>query len=141
MTRLNASASRIALDLGATGATDVTGFGLLGHLGRMARESSVDVTIDTTRVPLLDGVRALADAGVVSGGALRNVNWVREQLDQGSIDDLTVTLLADPQTSGGLAFGIDESKVDEALTALSAGGHRAACIGRAERGGGLLTLR
>jgi selenide,water dikinase len=141
MTRLNAPASRVALEFGATGATDVTGFGLLGHLGRMARESGVDVAIDTARVPLLDGVRALADAGVVSGGALRNVNWVREQLDQGSIDDLTVTLLADPQTSGGLAFGIDESKVDEALSALAAGGHQAACIGRTTPGRGQLVLR
>ena len=105
MTFLNGRASRVALDNGATGATDVTGFGLLGHLGRMARESSVDVTIDVARVPLIDGARALAEAGAISGGAMRNVNWVDEQLDRGAVDELTVTLLADPQTSGGLVFG------------------------------------
>jgi selenide,water dikinase len=141
MTKLNAAASRVALDHGATGATDVTGFGLLGHLGRMARESSVDVTIDCTSVPLLDGVRALAEGGVVSGGALRNVNWVREQLDQGTVDDLTVTVLADPQTSGGLVFGVHENEVDEALVALAQSGHRAARIGTAGRGAGRLVLR
>jgi selenide,water dikinase len=141
MTLLNAQASRIALDNGATGATDVTGFGLLGHLGRMARESWVDVTIETARVPLLDGARALAEGGAVSGGALRNVNWVRDQLDQGRVDDLMLTLLADPQTSGGLAFGIDEARVDGALDALAKSGHRAACIGLAERGSGRLSLR
>lgn len=141
MTLLNARASRVALDHGATGATDVTGFGLLGHVGRMARESAVDVTIDSARVPLLDHARALAEAGAVSGGAMRNVNWVREQLDQGSVDDLTLALLADPQTSGGLAFGVDESKVDSVLAALTATGHRAACVGRADRGNGRLRLR
>ena len=141
MTLLNARASRVALEHGATGATDVTGFGLLGHVGRMARESGVDVTIDSAGVPLLDGARALAEAGAISGGAVRNVNWVREQLDQGTVDDLTVTLLADPQTSGGLAFGIDESKVESALAALLESGHRAACVGRAARGSGRLVLR
>jgi selenide,water dikinase len=141
MTFLNGPASRVALANGATGATDVTGFGLLGHLGRMARESTVDVTIDVARVPLIDGARALAEAGAVSGGALRNMNWVDEQLDRGGVDDLTVTLLADPQTSGGLVFGLAERHVDAALDALTKSGHRAARIGRAGVGTGRLLLR
>ena len=141
MTFLNSRASRIALDNGATGATDVTGFGLLGHLGRMARESTVDVTIDVARVPLIDGARALAEAGAISGGAMRNVNWVDEQLGRGDVDELTVTLLSDPPTSGGLVFGIDEANVDTALEALSGSGHRAARIGRARSGTGRLLLR
>ena len=141
MTFLNGRASRVALDNGATGATDVTGFGLLGHLGRMARESSVDVTIDVAHVPLIDGARALAESGAISGGAMRNVNWVDEQLDRGTVDELTVTLLADPQTSGGLVFGLSEAHVDTALEALASSGHRAARIGRARRGTGRLLLR
>ena len=136
MTFLNAKASRIALDNGATGATDVTGFGLLGHLGRMARESGVDVTIDVARVPLIDGALELAQAGAISGGAMRNVNWVDAQLDRGAVDDLTVTLLADPQTSGGLVFGVEEANVDAALGALASSGHRAARIGHAGPGTG-----
>jgi selenide, water dikinase len=141
MTFLNGRASRVALDNGATGATDVTGFGLLGHLGRMARESSVDVTIDVAHVPLIDGARSLAESGAISGGAMRNVNWVDEQLDRGTVDELTVTLLADPQTSGGLVFGLSEAHVDAALEALASSGHRAARIGRARRGTGRLLLR
>jgi selenide,water dikinase len=141
MTFLNARASRVALDNGATGATDVTGFGLLGHLGRMAGESAVDVTIDVGSVPLIDGARALAEAGAISGGAIRNMNWVHEQLDRGGADELTVTLLADPQTSGGLLFGIDEANVEAALAALASSGHRAASVGRARRGSGRLVLR
>jgi selenide,water dikinase len=141
MTLLNARGSRIALDRGAAGATDVTGFGLLGHLGRMARESAVDVTLDVAAIPLIDGARALAEAGAVSGGAMRNINWVDEQLDRGTADELTVALLADPQTSGGLVFGIDEANVDAALGDLASSGHRAARIGRARRGSGRLQLR
>ena len=141
MTFLNGPASRVALDNGATGATDVTGFGLLGHLGRMARESSVDVTIDVAKVPLIDGARALAESGAISGGAMRNVNWVDEHLDRGAVDELMVTLLADPQTSGGLVFGLAETHVDAALDALASSGHRAARIGRARRGTGRLLLR
>jgi len=141
MTWLNGPAARVALDSGATGTTDVTGFGLLGHLGRMARESGVDVTIDVARVPLIDGARALAEAGAVSGGAVRNVNWVDAQLDRGTADELTVALLADPQTSGGLVFGVDEDKVEAALAELTRSGHRAARIGQAQAGSGRLVLR
>ena len=71
---------------------------------------------------------------------MRNVNWVNAQLDRGAVDDLTVTLLADPQTSGGLVFGIEEKNVDTALSALASGGHRAAQIGRARAGTGTRRL-
>ena len=141
MTLLNARGARVALDNGAVGATDVTGFGLLGHLGRMARESGVDVTLDVASVPLIDGARALAEAGAVSGGAVRNINWVDEHLDRGSADELTVALLADPQTSGGLVFGVDEACVEAVLGDLASSGHRAARIGVAYAGTGRLLLR
>jgi len=90
---------------------------------------------------LIDGARALAEAGAVSGGAVRNVNWVDAQLDRGTADELTVALLADPQTSGGLVFGVDEDKVEAALAELTRSGHRAARIGRAQAGSGRLVLR
>jgi selenide,water dikinase len=77
------------------------------------------VTIDVARVPLIDGALDLAEAVPISGGAMRNVNWVDAQLDRGPVDDLTVTLLADPQTSGGLVFGYREAKVDAALATLA----------------------
>ena len=101
MTELNRDASRAALDAGHTCATDVTGFGLLGHLLKLCRASGVDAVVDVDAVPVLDGAReSLADR-FVPGGSLRNLAWVRPHLDSAvSEDDLVV--LADAQTSGGL---------------------------------------
>jgi selenide,water dikinase len=141
MTRLNDDASRIALAHGATGATDVTGFGLLGHLGRMALESGVAVELDAGAVPLLDGVVELAAAGHLPGGSARNLRWVQDRLDTDGVDDLTVALLADAQTSGGLVFGVAEGEVVEVLAELAATGHTAAAIGRATVGAGSIVLR
>jgi selenide,water dikinase len=141
MTRLNARASVVALGAGATGATDVTGFGLLGHLGRAAGESGIDAVLDPAAVPLLPGVRALAESGIVPGGSRRNLDWVSPRLDVGSHDPVTVLLLADAQTSGGLVFGVAPERADDAVADLRAGGHDAAVIGATVSGSGRLLLR
>jgi selenide,water dikinase len=101
MTRLNRDASRAALGSGAVGATDVTGFGLLGHLLKLCRASGVDAEIDAGAVPYLDGARASLAAGFVPGGSRRNLDWVRPHVDARVGDD-ELLLLADAQTSGGL---------------------------------------
>jgi selenide,water dikinase len=82
--------------------TDVTGFGLLGHLMKLARASGVTAVIDAAAVPYLDGAVAAARQGYVSGGTRRNLAWVEPQTDLSSVDELTAVLLADAQTSGGL---------------------------------------
>ena len=140
MTRLNDDAARIAVASGARGATDVTGFGLLGHLGRAAIESGIDVAIDFAAVPLLPGTRELAEAGSIPGGSRRNLEWADERLDRGGYDELDVLLLADAQTSGGLVFGVDPTEVDGVLADLDSTGHVAAVIGRATAGSGRITL-
>ena len=140
MTRLNAEAARVALDAGATGATDVTGFGLLGHLGRAVMESGVDAEIDVGAVPLLEGARALAETGSIPGGSRRNLAWVDERLDRGNHDELDVLLLADAQTSGGLVFGASPAAAHEALDRLEETGHTASVIGRGAEGNGRLRL-
>ena len=140
MTRLNAEAARVALDAGATGATDVTGFGLLGHLGRAVMESGVDAEIDVGAVPLLEGARALAETGSIPGGSRRNLAWVDERLDRGNHDELDVLLLADAQPSGGLVFGVDPTAAHEALDRLEETGHTASVIGRVAEGNGRLRL-
>jgi selenide, water dikinase len=140
MTKLNAEASRIALARGATGATDVTGFGLLGHLGRAALESGVDVVIETATVPVLPGARELAEQNVVPGGTGRNRAWIADVLDDHDVDDTTVTLLADAQTSGGLVFGVSADEADGAVADLRASGHEAAAVGRVEAGSGRIRL-
>jgi selenide,water dikinase len=102
MTELNRAASEAALAAGAVCATDVTGFGLLGHLHKLARASGVTARVDAAAVPYLEGARqALAD-GYVSGGTRRNLDWVRPHADTGAVPEDELLLLADAQTSGGL---------------------------------------
>ena len=102
MTTLNAAASRAALAAGLRCATDVTGFGLLGHLYKMARASGVTAVLDSAAVPLIDGAAAAVQAGYVPGGSRRNLDWVAPHADIGEIPAERLLLLADAQTSGGL---------------------------------------
>jgi selenide,water dikinase len=102
MTTLNRDASRAAVAAGARCATDVTGFGLLGHLKKLVRASGVTAVLDVAAVPYLDGARAAVAEGFVSGGTRRNLDWVRPDLAAGSWDEDELLLLADAQTSGGL---------------------------------------
>ena len=142
MTMTNKMAAAAAVAAGASGATDVTGFGLLGHAGRMAQESGVSLEIRVDQVPVLDGASALAADGVVPGGTGRNLAWVEEWLDVGSgVDRLQLTILADAQTSGGLVFGVDPEVADDVVASLTEQGHVASVIGRAIAGDGRIALR
>jgi selenide,water dikinase len=102
MTGLNRAAAEAALAAGAVCATDVTGFGLLGHLHKLARASGVTARVDAAAVPYLEGARDALAAGHVSGGTRRNLDWVRPHLDPGTVAGDELLLLADAQTSGGL---------------------------------------
>jgi selenide,water dikinase len=102
MTTLNDQASKQALATGITCATDVTGFGLLGHLFKLARASGVTAVLDHTAVPLIEGTRAAAAAGHMPGGSRRNLDWVIPHTDTGGVGEEDLLLLADAQTSGGL---------------------------------------
>jgi selenide,water dikinase len=102
MTALNRDASVAALSAGVECATDVTGFGLLGHLYKLARASGVTAVLDASAVPYLDGARDALAAGYVSGGTRRNLEWVAPHADLSAVDEDEALLLADAQTSGGL---------------------------------------
>jgi selenide,water dikinase len=103
MTRLNRDACDAALAAGARAVTDVTGFGLLGHLHKMCRASGVGAVIDRRAVPVVDGALDALRDGYVSGGTRRNLDWVRPHLRPGSgVTEDDLLLLADAQTSGGL---------------------------------------
>ncbi len=141
MTRLNDVGSRLAVAAGATGCTDVTGFGLLGHLGRMALESHVRVTVEFDAVPFLPGATDLAAEGIMPGGSRRNLEWANELLDAGTRDETDQLLIADAQTSGGLVFGVDPGESDGLLAELAAHGHTAARIGSTADGEPGFTLR
>ncbi len=101
MVALNSEAAQAAVAAGARAATDVTGFGLLGHLYKMMRASGVTALLDAAAIAYLDGARDALAAGFVSGGTRRNLDWVRPHLS-GDVGEDELLLLADAQTSGGL---------------------------------------
>lgn len=102
MVALNRDAAHAALAAGVRAATDVTGFGLLGHLYKMCRASGVAARIDAAAVPYVTGAREALAAGHVPGGSKRNLDWVRPHLSAVGITEDELILLADAQTSGGL---------------------------------------
>jgi selenide, water dikinase len=101
MTQLNREASRAAVSAGIKCATDVTGFGLLGHLHKVCRASGVTAIVEAGSVPYLDATRDSYAAGYIPGGSLRNLDWVRPTLEA-RVNEDELVLLADAQTSGGL---------------------------------------
>jgi selenide,water dikinase len=104
MTTLNRDAASAAVDRGCRCATDVTGFGLLGHVLKLARASGVTAVIDSAAVEYLDGARNAVADGYVSGGTRRNLEWVRPHTSFRDISEDEALLLADAQTSGGLVI-------------------------------------
>ena len=134
MLRLNGVAARVARDLGATGATDITGFGLLGHAAEMVDASGAGVTITASRMPILPGAYALADAGHWSGGMKRNRRYIestfgaRLQIDAG-VPATLASLATEAETSGGLLFSIAAQRADEVLPAFAKAGEECWEIG------------
>ncbi len=115
MTRLNAAAATAALAVGASAATDVTGFGLLGHLHHLARESGLAAELDATAVPVIEGVEALlSDDAAVSGGSRRNREWAAGFARVGDgVAPWCGRLICDATTSGGLLVAVDAARAHE----------------------------
>lgn len=101
MTELNSAASQLATKAGHKTATDVTGFGLLGHLHKMMRASNISAEIDYTKIPLIPETKKSAEEGYIPGGSTRNLNWIKPHLNTNRTP-LEQLILADAQTSGGL---------------------------------------
>jgi selenide,water dikinase len=115
MCKLNAQASRAALAVGARCATDVTGFGLLGHSSHIAAASNVTLVIHAEQVPLLPGARDAWEGGTRTGGAERNAAYLESRVDWGRAPDVFRALLIDPQTSGGLLVSVPAFRASEYL--------------------------
>jgi selenide,water dikinase len=121
MTRLNAEAARVALACGAAGATDVTGFGLLGHLHNMLRADGVAARLESGAVPVFAKVRELAAAGAVPGGTTRNLEAAAEYARwEPGVPTVLRTVLADAQTSGGLLIAVTPEAAPRLLGELAA---------------------
>jgi len=131
MTQLNAGASEAALAAGVRAGTDVTGFGLLGHLHRMLAASGAAATLDAGRVPLLPGAADLAADGFVSGGTRANIARMSEVvMVDGEVTPEIVVLLHDAQTSGGLLLAAAPDAAERLIGDLTGRGLIAAEIGK-----------
>jgi len=132
MTTLNRDAAEAMAGAGVDAATDVTGFGLLGHLSEMLEASGLAGTVEPAAIPYLEGVRELAEAGVVPGGTRRNHAWLEDRVDWGGLEEAEQLMLADAQTSGGLLIATRDP--DRLAAALEARGVAAARVGSALAG-------
>ncbi|MGH9039913.1 MAG: selenide, water dikinase SelD [Acidimicrobiia bacterium] len=128
MTTLNQGARDAALEVGVNAATDVTGFGLLGHLREMLVASGLAARIDATRVPAIPGVRELIALGMVAGGTIRNHAFVSPDVDWSGLAEGEQHLLADAQTSGGLLLAVEPSRAGPLIGALQRHGTPAAAV-------------
>lgn len=137
MTTLNRAASQALRTLGPSlhACTDVTGFGLLGHAWEMAEQSGVGMRITARAVPWLPGARAYAKAGCVPGGTERNRDALSRHVHFGAaVDEITQTLLYDPQTSGGLLVAVAKDAAGAAELSLRAAGVACHRVGEVVQG-------
>lgn len=135
MKTLNATASRIMLQVGVHACTDVTGFGLLTHAHNIAEASRVAMEISYSKVPLLDGIEQFWDTGTKGGGE-RNRSWIKPHVELSSeVGDEEFAILTDPQTSGPLLICLPAEKGESFVEALKGAGVKsAAVIGRVSEG-------
>ena len=144
MSALNRTASEIMVEAGVRAATDVTGFGLLGHLSEMAVQSGVTAEVHADAVPLFEGVLVCLREQIISGAIERNREYASKFVKQGKdVDEELEAALYDPQTSGGLLMCVGAKKAETVLKKLKkAGSDRAAIIGRiVDRSDGKIVLR
>lgn len=117
MVTLNKLAAEVMTEIGVNSATDVTGFGLLGHLLEMCKASRVSAKIDYQVLLFLPSVKELAEKGIVPGGTKRNLKFVEDKVQFGEhLTDIDKLLLADAQTSGGLLISIPAEKAEKYIS-------------------------
>jgi selenide,water dikinase len=128
MATLNRDAARAMTEVGVSAATDVTGFGLLGHLHEMTRAAQVAARIRLGEVPILEEAWALAREGVIPGGTLRNRAALEGSVTWDGVGEDGQVLLCDAQTSGGLLMAVPQDRLDRLLRALRANGVSVAAV-------------
>ncbi|OPX90420.1 MAG: Selenide, water dikinase [Pelotomaculum sp. PtaB.Bin013] len=130
MATLNDRAARVMTEIGVNACTDVTGFGLLGHLYEMLTASGVGARLRLPDIPVLKQARSLAGMGIIPAGAYRNLNYLSDFLKwKSGIEDADRLILADPQTSGGLLMAVPGDKTKIFTERLLAEGVAGAEIG------------
>jgi len=135
MATLNRDAAAAGREAGVRACTDVTGFGLLGHLHEMARASGLAARVDAASVPIIPGARELAAAGAVPGGTEANRDHLSDAVEwEKGVSPTDRTLLCDAQTSGGLLFAAAPEIADKLVDALARRGIETAIIGEMQEG-------
>ena len=142
MLRAGRRAAEVMREFGVKGATDVTGFGLLGHAWEMAQGSNVTLEIEAARVPLIAGAYELAEQGLLTSGDRSNRRYVGDDVHlSASLAKPMASLLFDPQTAGGLLIAMDAAQAEAMLGRLRESYADAAIIGRVtERGAHAITV-
>jgi selenide,water dikinase len=142
MCTLNRTAAEIMVKVGVNAATDITGFGLLGHAWELANASRVNLIIESAAVDFITGVTELAAAGFYPLGTLNNYRFVSNYARfRQNLDRTTRLILCDAQTSGGLLISVAAAKADRLVRSLTAAGiSTARIIGRVEKGNGRLLV-
>ena len=129
MSLLNKDASEAMMDVGVNSCTDITGFGLLGHMKDMMTSSGVAANIYSSKVPILDGSLELAKSNIFPDGTNRNIDYVADLVSwDPSLEDHMKLILCDPQTSGGLLISVDESKLELLIGKLGKSGNNISSV-------------
>jgi selenide,water dikinase len=129
MAQLNHAASDVMVEVGVSACTDVTGFGLVGHLLGTLDASDASATLRLGQIPLLEGARDLVDQGVAPGGTRRNLTNANRRVDwDRAVDEPSKLLLCDAQTSGGLLIAVPEPRLDTLLAKLQTAGVDTAAV-------------
>ncbi|HBK61550.1 MAG TPA: selenide, water dikinase SelD, partial [Firmicutes bacterium] len=138
MSALNAEASGAMLEADAHACTDITGFGLLGHLMEMAEASGVSFEIDADRIPVIEGALDYAQMGLIPGGLRRNQGFLAGKVEADGVEQSLLEAMFDPQTSGGLLIAVAPDRLDDLVGRLrrAGGAMAAAVVGRAVPAGG-----
>ncbi|MGH7281415.1 MAG: AIR synthase-related protein, partial [Polyangiaceae bacterium] len=135
MSTLNRSGCEAMIDVGVHAATDITGFGLLGHLRNIVAASRCTAVVAFDRVPIIAAASEYVAGGIAPGGTHANLRFLADWVDFGALGKPQQLLLCDAQTSGGLLIAVEEKKAERLVRALSERGTLcAAVIGHVEEG-------
>jgi selenide,water dikinase len=129
MVTLNKAAAEVMIEHGASAATDITGFGLIGHAAEMVTLGGVGFRLNWNKIPLMDGAERWAKAGLVPGGTRTNREYREDVLYmETDVEEWKLNILFDPQTSGGLLIAVPAPAADEMLKCIQKRGHTTAAI-------------
>ena len=128
MSTLNKKAAEIMLQFGPHACTDITGFGLLGHLAEMLRNTEVSAELEMNKIPFIREVKNLAAAGTIPGGSYNNLEFVSEEVSFNGLSKINQLLLADAQTSGGLLIALNPVDAATFIERFNAESNIKACV-------------